>query len=70
MCDIGFVILEESKRDSISAPDFGYYLSRSAMPTGEIDYLGIHSIQNHEKIKSYADFTNYCGNNGIYPVAE
>lgn len=66
MCDIGFVILEESKRDGSSAPDFGYYLSRSARPTNETDYSGLYSMQNHEKAKRYTDYTNPCGHAEMY----
>ncbi len=70
MCDIGFVILQESKRGGISAPDFGYYLSRSARPFDGTDYTGTHSIQNHEKVKNYTDSIIQCGRNGIYPGAK
>jgi hypothetical protein len=70
MCDIGTVILAESKRSGISAADFGTYLARgAARPANLTDYFSTHSIQKHEKVKSYPYYTGHRRNNGVYPCA-
>ncbi len=68
MCDIGTVILAESKRSGISAADFGAYLAwgaaRHARPT---DDSNTHSIHKHGKAKRYPDYSGQRRNNGVYP---
>jgi hypothetical protein len=68
MCDIGTVILAESKRSGISAADFGTYLARgAARPARQTDYASTHTIRKHEKVKSYPDYFGHRRNNGVYP---
>ncbi len=68
MCDIGTVILAESKRSGISAADFGAYLARGvARSASQTDYASTHSVHKHEKVKSYPDYFGHHWNNGVYP---
>jgi hypothetical protein len=67
MCDIGTVILAESKRSGISAADFGAYLARgAARPT---DYSNSLSMHKHEKANRYPDYFGHRRNNGVYPCS-
>jgi hypothetical protein len=68
MCDIGTVILAESKRSGISAADFGMYLARgAARPAAPTNHSNTHSIQKPEKGKSYPDHSGPRRGNGVYP---
>ena len=64
MCDIGTVILAESKRSGISAADFGTYLAwGAARPATRTDFPGTRSRPKLEKGKH----TGHRRNNGWYP---
>ena len=68
MCDIGTVILAESKRSYISAADFGMYLARgAARPAIRADYGDSYSVHTREKGKGYPDYAGHRRDNGVYP---
>lgn len=68
MCDIGTVILAESKHSGISAAAFGTYLAWGATrPANPRDYSSTHSIQKHKKAKSYPDYTGNRWGAEVYP---
>lgn len=63
MCDIGTMILAESKRSGISAADFGTYLARPAIRT---DYPNARSVRKREKRKRHPHDADHRRDNGGY----
>ncbi|CAA9258698.1 MAG: hypothetical protein AVDCRST_MAG56-2411 [uncultured Cytophagales bacterium] len=68
MCDIGTVILAESKRSGISAADFGKYLARgAARPATRTDFPDARSVTKREKAKSSLQHTGHRWDDELYP---
>jgi len=63
MCDIGTMILAESKRGGISAADFGTYLARPVTPT---HYANTQSVHKPEGGKRHSQHTGHRRDNGVY----
>jgi hypothetical protein len=65
MCDIGTVILAESKRSGISAADFGTYLAWGA--ARQTDEAGTHTLRKREKGKNHPEYFGHRRHHGVYP---
>jgi hypothetical protein len=70
MCDIGTMILAESKRSHISAADFGTYLARgAARPAIRTDYADTQSVHKREKGKGYPDYSRQRRDHEVHPYS-